>query len=124
MALSRFGELEAAVMERMWTYGRPVNVRAVLEDLEKDRTIAYTTVMTVMDNLHKKGWLRREKVGRAFEYEPVASREGYTAKLMREALATSENQAAALVHFLSDLSPSEARALRAALRIVPQDTDE
>jgi predicted transcriptional regulator len=120
MALPRFGELEAAVMERMWAYGRRVNVRTVLEDLQRDRTIAYTTVMTVMENLHKKGFLRRQKAGRAFEYEPVASRESYTARLMRDALATSDNQAAALVHFLSDLSPAEAEALRAALKIVPQ----
>ncbi|MEU5991903.1 BlaI/MecI/CopY family transcriptional regulator [Spirillospora sp. NPDC047418] len=119
----RFGDLEAAVMDRMWSYGRPANVREVLEDLQRERSIAYTTVMTVMDNLHKKGWLRRKRVGRAYEYEAVASREGYTAKLMREALATSSNQAAALVHFLSDLSPEESEALQAALNVVkPRDT--
>ena len=118
----RFGDLEAAVMDRMWSYGRAASVRDVLEDLQRDRSIAYTTVMTVMDNLYKKGWLRRRRVGRAYEYEAVASREGYTAKLMREALATSDNRAAALVHFLSDLSREESEALRAALRVVqPQD---
>lgn len=123
MAGQRFGDLEAAVMDRMWSYGRPANVREVLEDLQRERSIAYTTVMTVMDNLHKKGWLRRKRVGRAYEYEAVASREGYTAKLMREALATSSNQAAALVHFLSDLSPEESEALQAALKVVkPRDT--
>jgi predicted transcriptional regulator len=123
MAGQRFGDLEAAVMDRMWSYGRPANVREVLEDLQRERSIAYTTVMTVMDNLHRKGWLRRKRVGRAYEYEAVASREGYTAKLMREALATSNNQAAALVHFLSDLSPEESRALQAALKVVqPRDT--
>ncbi|MFI0449657.1 BlaI/MecI/CopY family transcriptional regulator [Actinomadura sp. 6N118] len=121
MAGQRFGDLEAVVMDRMWSYGRPATVREVLEDLKRERTIAYTTVMTVMDNLHKKGWLRRKKTGRAFIYEPVGSREGYTAKLMREALATSDNQAAALVHFLSDLSPEEAEALRTALKVVPPE---
>ena len=122
MAGQRFGDLEAAVMDRMWSYSRPANVREVLEDLQRERPIAYTTVMTVMDNLHKKGWLRRKRVGRAYEYETVASREGYTAKLMREALATSNNQAAAFVHFFSDLSPEESEALRAALNVVkPQD---
>jgi hypothetical protein len=35
-------------------------VREVYESLREKRAIAYTTVMTVMDNLHKKGWLRRE----------------------------------------------------------------
>ncbi|MFC5744502.1 BlaI/MecI/CopY family transcriptional regulator [Actinomadura rugatobispora] len=119
MAGQRFGELEAVVMDRMWSYGHPANVRQVLEDLQQTRSIAYTTVMTVMDNLHTKGWLRRKRQGRAYLYEPVSSREGYTAKLMREALATSDNQAAALVHFLSDLSAEESEALHTALKVVP-----
>jgi len=42
-------------------------------------------VMTVMDNLHRKGWLRRERDGRAWRYEPTGSRSGYTAALMNEA---------------------------------------
>lgn len=119
MALPQFGNLEAAVMERVWARGRAVNVREILEDLQQDRTIAYTTVMTVMDNLFKKGFLKRRRVGKAYEYEAVASRESHTAKLMRQVLATSENPAAALVHFLSDLSPQESEALQAALKIVP-----
>ncbi|GAA3948685.1 BlaI/MecI/CopY family transcriptional regulator [Actinomadura viridis] len=119
MAGQRFGELEAAVMDRMWSYGRPASVREVLEDMRPSRALAYTTVMTVMDNLHKKGWLRRRREGRAYLYEPVSSREGYTAQLMRDALATSDNQAAALVHFLAALSPEESEALHTALKVVP-----
>jgi predicted transcriptional regulator len=124
MPLPRFGELEAAIMERLWSYHRPASVREVLEDLQRDRKIAYTTVMTVMDKLHTKGWLRRTRTGRAYVYEPLASRETYTARLMREALATSDNQAAAFVHFLSELSTDEAQALRAALKIVPRGGDD
>ncbi|MDQ3474952.1 MAG: BlaI/MecI/CopY family transcriptional regulator [Actinomycetota bacterium] len=41
-------------------------MRAVLEDLRKTRSIAYTTVMTVMDTLHRKGILGRELDGRAY----------------------------------------------------------
>jgi predicted transcriptional regulator len=119
MPLAQFGDLEAAVMERLWSYHRAANVREVLDDLRQDRELAYTTVMTVMDKLHRKGWLRRTRVGRAYLYEPVASREGYTARLMRDALGTSDNPAAALVQFLSDLTPPEIDALRAALKIVP-----
>ncbi|MEV0403085.1 BlaI/MecI/CopY family transcriptional regulator [Actinoallomurus sp. NPDC050550] len=123
MALRQFGELEAAIMDRLWRYGRPVAVRDVVDDLQKDRTIAYTTVLTVMDKLHKKGWLRREKAGRGHLYEPLVSRETYTARLMRSALATSNNQAAAFVHFLSELSSDEAQALQAAMRIVSPEKD-
>ncbi|NEE08898.1 BlaI/MecI/CopY family transcriptional regulator, partial [Streptomyces sp. SID7499] len=53
----QLGDLEDAVMTRVWQWNRPVTVREVLEDLQQERSIAYTTVMTVMDNLHQKGWV-------------------------------------------------------------------
>jgi predicted transcriptional regulator len=117
--MREFGDLEASVMRRIWKRGHPVLVRDILEDLETDRIIAYTTVMTAMSALHRKGWLRRELLGKAFVYEAVASRECYTATLMREAWATSNNPAAAFVRFLEQLSESETQALRAALEICP-----
>lgn len=113
------GELESTIMDWMWARRRPASVRDVFEDLKQRRTIAYTTVMTVMDKLHTKGMLRREAVGRAYVYEPVASKEAYTADLMRRALAGSGNQAATLVHFLERLTPEEAAALEAALQVYP-----
>jgi predicted transcriptional regulator len=119
--MRQLGELETAVIERVWHHSRPVLVREILEDLQADRGIAYTTVMTVMDKLRRKGWLRREARGRAFVYEAVASRESYTARLMRDAWATSGNQTVAFVHFLEQLSDTEAQALRAALEIFPRD---
>ena len=45
------GELEARVMRRIWDRDGPVTVRDITDDLRRDRPIAYTTVMTVMDNL-------------------------------------------------------------------------
>ncbi|MFF4615107.1 MULTISPECIES: BlaI/MecI/CopY family transcriptional regulator [Nonomuraea] len=113
------GELESTIMERMWARRQPASVRDVLEELQQERTIAYTTVMTVMDKLHTKGLLKREPVRRAYIYEPVASKEAYTADLMRAALAGSGNQAATLVHFLERLTPEEATALEAALQVFP-----
>ncbi|MEU6781937.1 BlaI/MecI/CopY family transcriptional regulator [Nonomuraea angiospora] len=113
------GELESTIMERMWARRQPASVRDVLEELRQERTIAYTTVMTVMDKLHTKGLLKREPVRRAYIYEPVASKEAYTADLMRAALAGSGNQAATLVHFLERLTPEEAIALEAALQVFP-----
>jgi len=113
--MRRFGELEAVIMERLWERGRPALVREILEDLSQDRTIAYTTVMTVMDNLHRKGWLRRERDGRAWRYEPTGSRSGYTAALMNEALETSADRRRALAHFALQMSPHDAAVLRDAL---------
>ncbi|MQY14655.1 hypothetical protein SRB5_48310 [Streptomyces sp. RB5] len=115
------GELEDAVMTRVWQWNRPVTVREVLEDLQQDRSIAYTTVMTVMDNLHTKGWLRRSTEGRAYRYEAVSTRPAYSAALMNEAWAASDNPAAALVAFFGMMSPEQREALRDAIRVVSID---
>jgi predicted transcriptional regulator len=111
------GELENEVMTRLWQWNRLVTVREVLEDLQQEREIAYTTVMTVMDKLFQKGWLRREQEGRAYRYAPVSTREAYTAALMNDAWETSDNPAAALVHFFGMMSPEQQEALGDALRI-------
>lgn len=112
------GELEDAVMTRVWKWNRPVTVREVLEDLQKERSIAYTTVMTVMDNLHQKGWLRREVEGRAYRYAAVSTRAAYSAALMNEAWSASDNPAAALVAFFGMMSEEQRDALRDAMRVV------
>ncbi|SEL49938.1 BlaI/MecI/CopY family transcriptional regulator [Nonomuraea pusilla] len=113
------GELESAIMDRMWARRAPASVRDVLEELRQERSIAYTTVMTVMDKLHTKGLLKRAPQGRAYVYEPVSSREAYTAELMRQTLAGGGNRAATLVHFLERLTPEEAAALQTALQVFP-----
>jgi predicted transcriptional regulator len=112
------GELEDAVMTRVWRWNRPVTVREVLEDLQKERTVAYTTVMTVMDNLRQKGWLRRDQEGRAYRYAAVSTRAAYSAALMNEAWSASDNPAAALVDFFGMMSPEQVDVLRDALRVV------
>ncbi|MFJ3199967.1 BlaI/MecI/CopY family transcriptional regulator [Streptomyces sp. NPDC086989] len=117
------GELEDAVMTRVWQWNRPVTVREVLEDLQQERSIAYTTVMTVMDNLHQKGWVRREAEGRAYRYTAVSTRAAYSAALMNEAWSTSDNPAAALVAFFGMMSAEQREALRDAIRIVGYDAE-
>src|SRR5262245_1229630 len=108
------GDLEVQVMRRIWARHGPVTVRDVLGDLQADRDIAYTTVMTVMGNLEKKGWLRREAEGRAYRYEPLVSSDDYSAGLMRQALDASTDRSAALMHFIEELSADEASALEEA----------
>ncbi|MEV0963937.1 MULTISPECIES: BlaI/MecI/CopY family transcriptional regulator [unclassified Streptomyces] len=117
----QLGELEDAVMTRIWQWNRPVTVREVLEDLQRERSIAYTTVMTVMDNLHQKGWVRREVEGRAYRYTAVSTRAAYSAALMNEAWSKSDNPAAALVAFFGMMSPEQRQALRDAIRVVQRD---
>lgn len=113
--MSGFGQLEAVVMDRLWDHGEPMTVRQVLELLQRDREIAYTTVMTVMERLYRKQLLTREEHGRAFLYQPASSRADYTAHVMAQALSDSTDKTAALVHFAEHVAPHEARALWEAL---------
>ncbi|UYQ60593.1 BlaI/MecI/CopY family transcriptional regulator [Streptomyces peucetius] len=116
--MRRLGELEAEIMDRLWRWQTPSTVRRIVDDLNRSRPIAYTTVMTVADILHTKGWLRREKVGRAWVYEARQSREQYTAGLMQAALGDTENRQGALLHFVEHMSTEDVQALDAALRAV------
>jgi len=110
------GDLELQVMRRIWARPEPVTVRDVLGGLQRDRNIAYTTVMTVMGNLERKGWLRRHADGRAYRYEPLVSAEEYSAGLLRQALEASTDRPAVLMHFIEELSADEARVLEEAYR--------
>src|SRR5688572_5196267 len=102
-------------MQRLWTRAEPATVRDVLTELVRDRDLAYTTVLTVMEKLYRKGWLGREPQGRAHVYRVLVSREEYTAGLMREALTDSGDRAQALLHFVGQMTLDEAAALRSAL---------
>jgi predicted transcriptional regulator len=116
--LRKLGDLEAVVMDRLWTWKRPATVREVLDDLARDRTLAYTTVMTVMDNLHRKGLLTREVDGRAYRYTAVRTKADYTAELISSVLADSDDRTVPLLRFVENMTPQEVARLRAALEAV------
>lgn len=111
-----FGDLEAVIMQMVWDHPGPVTVRELFDELGQERVIAYTTVMSTMDNLHRKGWLARTKEGKAYQYTATASREEYSARLMREALAEGGDTEAVLSHFLTQIGDAESAALRAVVR--------
>ena len=102
-------------MDRVWARPGPVTVRDICDELRGERAIAYTTVMSTMDNLHRKGWLARERDGKAYRYTPVATREEYSARLMREAMAAAGDTEAVLSHFVAQMDGTESAALRAVL---------
>lgn len=113
-----FGELEAAVMDRLWDRDpeTDTSVREIYEEMSVERPMAYTTVMSTMDNLHGKGWLSRERDGKAYRYRPTLTREEHTARLMREALSGGGRSEAVLSHFVAQIDAEESADLRAALR--------
>ena len=92
-------ELEAEVMEEMWRNG-PATVRTVLEQLNRGpKQRAYTTVMTIMARLDRKGLLTRERHGKTDVYAPVMDRDAYMD-------ARAEAEVGALVDQYGDLALS------------------
>jgi predicted transcriptional regulator len=113
------GDLEREVMTQLWDAGEPLTVRQVHEALSRTRDLAYTTVMTVLDRLAKKGVVSQEKADRAYRYRPAQTREEMTAGLMLDALSATPDQDAALAHFVGRLSPE---ALAAAIEAAKKTT--
>ncbi len=111
-----FGELEAVVMDLVWGYDDPVTVREIFDELSAERQIAYTTVMSTMDNLYRKKWLSRERSGKAYVYRPVMSREERSARLMRAAFQTGGDTNAVLAFFVKQMTAEESAQLRSVLR--------
>ena len=92
-----------------------MSVREVLSLVNADRDLAYSTVMTVLDNLHRKNMVLRKKSGRAWLYVPAASRSVYTAELMEQALDFSPDRGSALLRFVEQLPEAEVAQLRRVL---------
>lgn len=113
------GDLERAVMDVLWGLepGTEMTVRQVYAVLSPERDVAYTTVMTVMDRLARKGLAVQHRAGRAYRYQAAATRAELTADLMRDTLSDlgSGERGPALVAFVEDASDEEIAALRQAL---------
>ncbi|SUA47471.1 BlaI/MecI/CopY family transcriptional regulator [Nocardia africana] len=114
--MQQLGDLEAAVMDVIWRTDEPVRVREVLAGLGDERPLAYTTVMTVMDNVHRKGWLQRERRGRAYWYVPTRTRAEAAADELRAVLDAADNPDGVLLQFVRGVSEAESKALRRGLR--------
>ena len=77
--------LELLCLDALWTLHEG-NVKEVQAVVAQSRPLAYTTIMTVLDRLVRKGRLKRRKVGRAFVYSPEASRDALRRVAIRELL--------------------------------------
>ena len=113
--MREFGDLEMAIMEVMWASDGPHVVREVRERLRYGRPVAYTTVMTVMNILHRKGVLDRDKLGRAWRYWPVEAREDHDARLMAEALRSGGDEDVTMRRFVERVNDEEMESLGNAL---------
>lgn len=107
----RHGQLEADVVAILWSADTPLTPRAVQEALPDS---AYTTVLTVLTRLHRKGLVTRVPEGRSFAYQPAETTASFAARRIRELLDQGDS-AAVLNHFVESLDPAEERLLRQIL---------
>jgi predicted transcriptional regulator len=116
---SVFGALELRVLEALWRRGYGT-VRDLCDDFP---AAAYTTLMTTMERLHKKGVLDREKSGRAFIYRPINTRAELESGLITRAiqpLLSSESARPVLSCFVDEVSRHDERLLDELERLVQE----
>ncbi|MEA2200476.1 MAG: hypothetical protein QOI89_1072 [Solirubrobacteraceae bacterium] len=121
-ALPPLHELEAEVMEELWSQ-REATVRTVMDALNKRtrKPRAYTTYMTIMARLHKKGVLDRRREGKTDFYAPKLDRDEFMALRARAEVEglVAEYGDVALSHFarqVASLDPARRRALQRLAR--------
>jgi predicted transcriptional regulator len=110
--VEQLGKLESELMERIWERGE-TSVRDLYEEISS--RLAYTTVMTTLDRLYKKGILARRAIGRAFYYSPKVSRQAYNQQLTQHLLGIAVEEAgsqqAVLTCFVDYVSESDRKLL-------------
>ncbi len=115
-----FGALELRVLEAMWRRGDGEEV--AVRDLQSEfPAAAYTTLMTTLDRLHRKGVLQRRKIGRAFVYRPVSSRQDLESGLVTRALQPllqGDSAQPILSFFVEEVSRRDDRLLDELERLV------
>jgi predicted transcriptional regulator len=111
------GDLERDVMNHLWASAEPLSATEVRDALALDetRSLAVTTVLTVLSRLEKKDLVTRERGERPHRYSPTQSRADHTAALMAEALDSANDREAVLARFVGQVSEGEAAMLRRIL---------
>ncbi|MBL7625429.1 BlaI/MecI/CopY family transcriptional regulator [Frankia sp. AgB1.8] len=117
MIMARLGDLERSVMDVLWDSVGWLTAREVAARLHHERDLAYTTVLTVLERLERKGFVQRQRAARAHRYKAADAREVVVADAMLEALGTADDRGSALVRFVGAVSAEEAEILRRALAL-------
>ena len=110
--LGQLGNLESELMERVWRHGE-ISVRALHGQFAT--RLAYTTVMTTMDRLYKKGMLRRRKLGKAYIYVAALTEKEYQERLTHHlfgmVLHDMNNSNTVLANFVDAVSDTDEKLL-------------
>jgi predicted transcriptional regulator len=118
-SLDQLGRLETELMERAWARGQ-ISVRDLHQEI--GGRLAYTTLMTTMDRLYKKGLLQRRKDGKAYIYSPAMSEREYQESLTQHffgmMLSDGRNSNAVLSRFVDAVSEADSKMLNELEQIV------
>ena len=118
-SLEQLGRLETELMERAWARGQ-ISVRDLHQEV--GGRLAYTTVMTTMDRLYKKGLLQRRKDGKAYIYSPALSEHEYQESLTQHffgmMLSDCDNSNAVLSRFVDAVTEADSKMLNELEQIV------
>ena len=109
------GDIEKPVMDVLWDRDE-VTGREVFEEVSRGRPLAFTTILTVLDRLLKKGLIRRTKRGRLFVYTAAMSRDDFVRQVSHEVLQgimdiSASSAATSFVDILYKTSPEEIERL-------------
>jgi predicted transcriptional regulator len=108
------GMLEDEVLGVLWTTGRPMTPAEVQAELG-DR-LAYTTVMSTLTRMYRKGILTRQEARKGYAYAPTVDEASHTAQAMTDLLSRRHDRAGVLARFLSSLRPEDEELLQRLLR--------
>jgi predicted transcriptional regulator len=119
-------ELELDILKVLWRQS-PLPVREVRARLEAEagRPLAHSSVITMLNIMHRKGFVRRRRVGKAFVFAPKLEKEHVTGKMMRDLVAkVFDGSASAMVLNLIETSDIDAEELAELRRIISRKAKE
>jgi predicted transcriptional regulator len=108
------GMLEDEVLAVLWASDHPMSPADVQATL--GGTLAYTTIMTTLSRLYRKGLAKRTRVGRGFVYVAAVDEVAHTVRELHALLARRPNRTAVLQQFVSELSDEDEQILQQLLR--------
>lgn len=103
------GELEKSILQYLWQY-QPADAKTVHAYFSDQRSSTLNTIQSALDRLYKKGLLKREKHGHAFQYQALQSKQAFVGQLMNDVAA--------------DFISEEPARLQAAFVSMAQDADD
>ncbi len=107
------GNLESEIMDVIWSMESEVNVRDVYEELASRRSIAYTTVMTIMVRLAEKNILSKRKDGNTMYFTPAFTRDEFTNNVVGDVLDSlmEDFAEATMAHFLARVNKKDKKTI-------------